>query len=280
MWTSIKTRLQDFRDCFKYCWKKSRGAKRENWYGWIPDKPDTRDQVFRLAEPIGLLPSKVDLSGVFPTCYNQGGVGCCVGEGVGGCFQYAFKKQNPQWNFDPSPLFIYWNARDYDDMTNSDSGTSIRNGIKALNSYGVCCENHWPLNPQKVFTKPGLFAYGEALFHKSLQYGRVNQTLDEMKAALAGGFPIVLGISIYESFETDEVAKTGVVNMPGPQERLMGGHCVILVGYQDEDKRFLMRNSWGDWGTNGYFTIPYDYLVNPNLCADLWAVQKVSGINF
>ena len=96
-----------------------------------------------------------------------------------------------------------------------------------------------------------------------------------MRACLAEGFPFVFGFTVYESFESQQVARTGIVSMPQRGERVVGGHAVVAVGYHDTEKRFIVRNSWGTgWGMKGYFTIPYDYLSNPNLAEDFWTVRR------
>jgi C1A family cysteine protease len=95
-----------------------------------------------------------------------------------------------------------------------------------------------------------------------------------MKNCLASGFPFTFGFSVYQSFETKEVAQTGIVPLPQPNETLLGGHCVVAVGYDDEKQLFKCRNSWGtDWGDKGYFYMPYQYMSNPNLVSDLWTIQ-------
>ena len=102
------------------------------------------------------------------------------------------------------------------------------------------------------------------------------QTLDQLKGCLAAGYPIVFGFSVYESFETQAVAKTGKVPMPKSKEKQLGGHAVLAVGYDDASKRFIVRNSWGTgWGLQGYFTIPYDYLTDGNLADDFWTIKQV-----
>ena len=94
---------------------------------------------------------------------------------------------------------------------------------------------------------------------------------------LAGGRPVVFGFTVYESFESQEVASSGVLPMPDPKENVVGGHAVMLVGYDDAEDRFRVRNSGGyRLGQNGYFQMPYLYVTSPSLASDFWVVQKTS----
>jgi C1A family cysteine protease len=98
-----------------------------------------------------------------------------------------------------------------------------------------------------------------------------------LRGCLASRSPIVFGFSVYESFESARVARSGVVSLPADGEPLIGGHAVLAVGYEDRSERFLVRNSWGpDWGRRGYFSIPYDYLTNSELAGDFWAIYAVA----
>merc|ERR1712146_434676 len=107
-------------------------------------------------------------------------------------------------------------------------------------------------------------------------YQRVFQTTRQMKACLAAGFPFVFGFTVLSSFESDEVAKTGVMPMPQDDDECLGGHAVCCVGYDDEKQVFIVRNSWGDeWGDGGYFYMPYEYISNSNLASDFWTIRWV-----
>jgi C1A family cysteine protease len=80
---------------------------------------------------------------------------------------------------------------------------------------------------------------------------------------------------VYSSFESEQVAKTGIVPMPEPAEQVMGGHCVVAVGYDNSTRNFIIRNSWGaGWGKGGYCMMPYEYLITPQLASDFWTIQR------
>jgi C1A family cysteine protease len=251
--------------------KKS--AKRAG-YGWMPDLPDQRDILYSAVRAVPKkLPSSMDLR---PTCSpveNQGNLGSCTGNALAGALEFLERKDKVRF-VNLSRLFIYYNERVIEHSVKSDSGAMIRDGIKTLNKQGVCSEKKWPYVISRFTVKPGAACYKEALDHQILAYQRI-LTLDQMRACLAQGFPFVFGFTVYESFESQQVAKTGVVNMPKSGERVLGGHAVLAVGYQDSAKRFIVRNSWGTgWGMKGYFTIPYAYLTDRNLSDDFWTIQR------
>jgi len=91
-----------------------------------------------------------------------------------------------------------------------------------------------------------------------------------MMQCLADGHPFVGGITVYESFEAKN---GGDIPMPSPKEKVLGGHAIVFVGYDQQTGRFKFRNSWGpNWGQGGYGTLPFAYLLSPNLASDFWAI--------
>ncbi len=246
-------------------------------FGWLPDLPDQRDFIYAAPRPLlKKIPPKINLTSQCPPVYDQGQLGSCTANAIGGAFEFGLKKQNPLLDLMPSRLFIYYNERVIEHTVNSDSGAMIKDGIKSVNKQGVCPEKLLPYDITRFADKPSDQCYAEALKHQVLSYSRVSRTLAQMKGCLASGYPFVFGFTVYESFESASVAKTGKVNMPKVKEQQVGGHAVMAVGYDDTTKRFIVRNSWGEgWGLKGYFTMPYEYLMNENLSDDFWTVRVV-----
>ncbi|MGA7419528.1 MAG: C1 family peptidase, partial [Acidimicrobiales bacterium] len=158
-----------------------------------------------------------------------------------------------------------------------DAGGQIRDGIKAVAQLGICPETDWPYDIATFAQTPPQKDYTDALKDKVVSYQAVTQELFALKSVLARGLPIVFGFTVYESFEGPSVASTGIVPMPSPSEKVVGGHAVVLVGYDDAVDRFRVRNSWGaGWGQKGYFEIPYLYVTSGSLASDFWVVQQTS----
>jgi C1A family cysteine protease len=252
---------------------KSRSVKR---YGWVPDLPDTRDFLFAAPQAVlADLPLKTDLRAKCPPVYDQGPLGSCTANAIGAAFEFVQMREELA-PLTPSRLFIYYNERQIEGTIGQDSGAMIRDGIKSVNQLGVCPEEMWAYDIARFTERPPKQAYTEASRHQATVYKRVLPVLHQMQGALASGTPFVFGFSVYESFESATVAKTGKVPMPSRTERLLGGHAVLAVGYDDKTQRFIVRNSWGEgWGLKGYFTMPYAYLTDRSLASDIWTIDAV-----
>jgi C1A family cysteine protease len=257
--------------------------------GWMPDLPDNRDHLYSapLAK-LRVLPTKVDLRRRCPRVYNQGQIGSCTANAIAAAIEFDRKKQKLR-DFIPSRLFIYYNERSIEHSVPLDNGAQIRDGIKSVAKQGACPETEWTYNDTpadsntnlwppgaKPRQKPPPSCYKDAKKFRAVSYQRVDRTLSQMKGCLADGFAFVFGFTVYDSFESAAVARTGVLQMPKPREGVVGGHAVLAVGYDDKTERFMVRNSWGaSWGKRGYFTMPYSYLLTDNLSDDFWTIRLV-----
>jgi len=241
--------------------------------GWRRDSLDHRDRRLSLARAQAPLPSRVDLSPRFPAVHDQLNCNSCVGNAVADLSQFVTGK--PQG---PSRLMIYYGARKLEGDPAADNGCEIRNGIKSLSRWAACTEADWPYDVSRVSLSPNANAYNHAaaIGDYAKLYFRLDQTLDQLRSMLAEGSPFVFGFSVFESFESDAVAASGVMPMPVPNEGITGGHAVAAVGYDDDQRMFIVRNSWGaGWGRSGYFLMPYAFIENPDYCDDFWVIKSI-----
>jgi C1A family cysteine protease len=248
-------------------------------YGYKKDKLDSRDLLKTFSLFTHEETSKVDLRSKCPKVYDQGALGSCTANAIGGAYEFDMMKETEDNVFTPSRLFIYYNERKMEGNISEDAGAEIRDGIKSVNKVGICDEKEWPYDISKFTNEPPQNLYDEAKHHLAVKYQRVTQDLKHMKECLHQGFPFVFGFAVYESFESQEVASTGVMPMPKKHEKVLGGHAVMAVGYDDEKKVFIVRNSWTDtWGDEGYFYMPYDFMMSED-CSDFWEIQRVQDDN-
>jgi len=244
----------------------------KHFFGWLRDLPDQRDKLYKIEfrkeiQTLKKLPSFVNLTDKMPPVYAQGELGSCTAQAIAGAIQYLQK------DFMPSRLFIYYNERVMINTVKEDSGAIIRDGIKSVVRDGVCHEKYWKYKIKNFKRKPYIWCYINAEKNQITEYYRI-KTIKEMKSCLAMGYPFIFGFAVYEGIDNPKVIKTGELNMPKPEERMMGGHAVLAVGYDDKRKRFIVRNSWGiKWGKKGYFTMPYDY-VDGELSSDFWMIKQ------
>lgn len=243
-------------------------------YGWIPDIPDQRDVWAFFPNSIQMSES-IDLRNKFmPDVYDQGHLGSCTANALAGAFEFDQKKQSLE-SFMPSRLFLYYNERVIEGSTNYDSGASIRDGIKVLNKIGICKEEEYPYVIESFTIKPTPNAFIEAANHKTTSYRKVRPTVEEMCKSLCAGIPVIFGFSVYESFESPDLARTGIMPVPMFNEKIIGGHAVLAVGFDNSKKYMLVRNSWGStWGQKGYFWMPFSF-ITPKNCSDMWVIEQV-----
>lgn len=257
---------------------KDQREKRSEFRSTLPVHPGSKN-------PRKVRPAIYDLKAKCPFIYDQTTIGSCTTNAI--CMDLVMlEPQTSKAEFLPSRLWLYYKERLSELKPKdaiSDSGADAMDGLEILIKMGICPESAWPYNADNCNVAPPTECDALAQKHKVHRVGIVagsHVTGDKLIAAIAesllNGIPVLIGIEVFDSFESDQVAKTGAVPMPGPKEKDVGGHEVLIVGYNDITKRFICVNSWGqDWGWKGFFNIPYEYITNPDLCSEFICISKV-----
>ena len=238
-----------------------------------PDKPDKRDIKYKTLRIISL-PESTELKNIkrFDLRYDQETLGSCTANAFLHAYLFILTVTGKAV-VSLSRIFQYGNTRD-PRFSNDDSGGSIRNAFKAANKYGICLEELWPYIVSKFNIMPPPKCFEDALNHQSIRYEKITMAVKQsIMEALFYSNPVVCGIPVYESFESDEVARTGIVPMPNKcKEQLLGYHAICMLDY-DKDGVWCL-NSWGKyWGKGGTFHLPWDFVLK--YASDIWVLYSV-----
>ncbi len=270
--------------------------------GWLRDLPDFRDYTeeneaiqsqlakIGVAKPEQVsLPATIDLRAHCSPIENQGTLGSCTANAVVGLVEY-FERRAHGTFIDGSRLFLYKATRDLLHWT-GDTGAYLRSTMGALALFGVPPEEYWPYQIAAFDNEPTAFCYSFAQNYQAISYYRLDPPgtspttlLTRIKSNLAAGLPSVYGFTVYSSIA--QAGTTGRIPYPGPGEKVLGGHAMLVIGYDDKLKianstagtsttgALIVRNSWGTgWGDHGYGALPYDY-VKYRQAVDFWSLIK------
>ena len=283
--------------------------------GWLPDYPDYRDytvekdqvapRLIRLgqkesvkamltkvgiAEPAKLsIPPSVDLRAWCAPIENQGALGSCTANAGVGLMEY-YERRAFGRHIDASRLFLYKATRNLLHWT-GDRGAFLRSTMAAMVLFGVPPEEYWPYVIADFDKEPSSFCYAFAQDYQAIQYFRLDPPatpkdllLKRTKSFLAAGLPSMFGFTVFSSI--GQARDDGKIPYPCQGERILGGHAVVAVGFNDEIKiqnttcgvetagALLIRNSWGTgWGNRGYGWVPYEYILR-GLAIDWWSLLK------
>ena len=287
--------------------------------GWLPDYPDIRDYTVKTKEvsrrlislkqkdsPHSMLakagvtdpakvklPASVNLRKWCSPVEDQDNLGSCTANAGVGLIEYYERKAFGK-HIDASRLFLYKTTRNLIHMK-GDTGAYLRSTMEAMILFGIPPEEYWPYDIGKFDAEPSAFCYSFARNYQTLQYVRLDPLgiaedllLKQIKCNLAAKIPSMFGFTVYDSIND---ADDGKIPFPGPKEKVLGGHAILTVGYDDRMKienqnnkrsttgALLIRNSWGKgWGEKGYGWLPYEYVLQ-GLAVDWWTILKNEWID-
>jgi C1A family cysteine protease len=273
-------------------------------FGWQPDPPDIRDYTIEHAKVAALLaplrvaevraPSAVDLRPYFSPIEDQQTIGSCTAQAGVGIVEY-YQRRSFNKHLDGSRLFLYKATRNLLGWQ-GDTGAYLRSTMGALCMFGVAPEKHWPYTISRYDIDPPAFVYALAQSYQAETFYRLdtpglapNDLLDSIKQQLTIGLPPMFGFTVYDSYT--QAARDGRIPYPDVADRVVGGHAVVAVGYDDNaivkhartgattTGALLIRNSWGSgWGMAGYGLLPYEY-IRRRLAIDWWVLTKAEWID-
>ncbi|WP_028312324.1 C1 family peptidase [Derxia gummosa] len=272
--------------------------------GWQRDLPDFRDlddsskriadilmksAKLKSAKADKTLPAAIDLRQYCSPIETQGTLGACTAHAGVGLIEY-FERRAFGKHMDGSRRFLYKVTRLLSGIE-GDDGAQLRDTMKAMVLFGVPPEDYWPYDIKKFNAEPTAFCYSFAANFKAIEYYRLDpagtapkDALRNIKEKLAAELPSMFGFSVYSSIPEPGDGK-GEIPFPAGNDKMMGGHAVMAVGYDDRKKiggskgALLIRNSWGkEWGDKGYGWLPYEYVLE-GLAGDFWSLVKANFVD-
>ena len=272
----------------------------DTYFGWLPDLPSIADytvehkkvkpllaRVYKAGDKTEL-PARSDLRSWCSPVEDQLDLGSCTANAGVGIVEY-YERRAFGRHINASRLFLYKTTRELLKST-GDTGAFLRTTMEAMVLFGLPPEDYWPYVVADFDREPSAFLYSFGQNYQALNYYRLDPAgtakpalLNQIKTNLASNLPAMFGFTVYNSYIQASIANMGAIPYPVKGDKVVGGHAVVAVGYDDAVQirngtakatvgALLIRNSWGaGWGDGGYGWLPYEYVLK-GLAADWWAL--------
>lgn len=199
---------------------------------------------------------------------DQGNCGSCVAFGVCAAMEGTFRveEQEPTNPIDLSEAHLFY-CHGRAQGRNCDNGWIPDQALTACENTGIVDEACYPYTAGDQNCTGRCSDWQQRLY--KVTGFQVQTSTAAMKTWISSKGPLTGCFIVYDDFR---FYRSGVYRRTSDQER--GGHCVSMVGYDDNAQCWICKNSWGaGWGENGFFRIGYGE------CAiDSWQVCAVEGV--
>jgi C1A family cysteine protease len=242
--------------------------------GWQPDPLSKKYEQFDssgFSLGSSFLTKNIDLRPFSVKRHDQGATSTCVANSVTKALEIKrAMKYGVEKHVDLSRLDLYYGARERMNpaQNHKDAGTYIYLACEVLRDFGVCRESMHPFSKDNIFKKPPIMASREGRLNRIKSCFKISSVgdkrLEDIVFNLKAGNPIVFGTVIgkdwfeYKGKEPLEIEK-----------RPECCHAMCVVGYIDGN--FVIENSWGNWGLNGFCFVKPEVMASDNT-KDLWVI--------
>lgn len=223
----------------------------------------------RSARAVGY-PASVDLTAYCSPVRDQGGCGACVSFGSVGVVEgtYRFAARNTNLAIDLSEAHLFFcHARSQGRMcSGANGGWWVPPALDAIRDQGVVDDPCYPYVGQDQ-NCTGLCGNSAGRLVRIGGWTSLTST-SAMKEWLAANGPLVGCFTVYTDFFS---YRSGVYRKVSG--KVEGGHCIVVVGYDESQGCWICKNSWGaNWGSSGYFRIAYGQV---GIDAEMWGVTGI-----
>ncbi len=213
------------------------------------------------------LPKSFDLRSSYHfNALNQGKHQICVASATCGIIKYLY--ENAKLKMEPSQVFAYRAGKDSTGSDQNSGGMPLHGAIAGMIQYGICPDELWHFDPNQVLQQwedVPKKAILEAKRNKVMDYECIESNIEETKQSLFTGVdgvptPVLFGMAIHkDAFFNSYTAENGKVFGPRKNDQLLGYHAMDFIGWDDEKEEFIVLNSWGNYGDNGFLYIGYNH---------------------
>jgi len=251
----------------------------------LPPVPDHRDIPYRSPFKAEELPPKIDMRKDVFEVENQLSIGSCVANGVASsCELIANRNKQP---IDLSRMFLYNATKSYENRLGQE-GLYTKDAYHIAYKYGMPTEEEYPYNLATDNIDPPEDIYKKAFNNRINRYENLSRNVvihtdlvvHRIKSALYEGMPVGIAFVVTEDIYNLQGSwkEHKYSAMYDKNSSALGGHYMLIVGYDDEHQKFIVQNSWGEeWGDKGYGGFPYGIVKHPFF--EAWIARSFKDMN-